>query len=367
MTIHAVAVPKWGLAMEEGTITGWSVAPGATIAKGDELLDIETSKIANVVEAAEAGTLRRIVADAGAVKKVGALIGVITDADEDDAAIDAFVAEYESRFATEEASGPSAPVAETIAIDGENSRFLLLDDSGDAGTGAAPAVLLHGFGGDLHNWMFNQAEWAKDRAVYALELPGHGSSSKTVADGSLVGLAQRVIAFLDAKELAKVHLVGHSMGAGVALTVARLAPGRVVSVATVCGAGFGGTLNRDYIEGFIEAQKRKDMKPVIELLFADPSLVTREMLDDLVAYKRVDGVPEALRAIADAALSEESLAALTDDVGVPVASVFGAEDKVFPTPGAPAADVIAGVGHMAHMEAADAVNAKIGAFMKAND
>ncbi|WP_156680279.1 acetoin dehydrogenase dihydrolipoyllysine-residue acetyltransferase subunit [Sphingomonas profundi] len=365
MTIHAVAVPRWGLTMEEGTITGWQARPGDTIARGAELVEIETSKIANVVEAAEAGTLRRIVADEGAVKKVGALIGVITDGDEDDAAIDAFVADFESRFAVEEATGPSAPTPETIAIDGETSRFLLLDDTG--GAGAAPALLLHGFGGDLHNWMFNQTAWAADRPAYALELPGHGSSSKAVGDGSLATLARRAIAFLDAKDLARVHLVGHSMGAGVALTVAQLAPGRVLSVSAVCGAGFGGTLNRDYIEGFIAAQKRKDMKPVVELLFADPGLVTREMLDDLVAYKRLDGVPEALRTIADAALSEESLAALHADVGVPVLALFGAEDQVFPTPAAPDEAVIAGVGHMAHMEAADAVNARIADFLRAND
>jgi hypothetical protein len=39
------------------------------------------------------------------------------------------------------------------------------------------------------------------------------------------------------------------------------------------------------------------LKPVVEQLFADPELVSRQLLDDLLKYKRLDGVSEALRAL----------------------------------------------------------------------
>ena len=44
-TLHALTVPKWGMSMEEGEITEWRVSVGDKLAVGDELVDIETSKI----------------------------------------------------------------------------------------------------------------------------------------------------------------------------------------------------------------------------------------------------------------------------------------------------------------------------------
>ena len=49
--IKTITVPKWGLTMEEGKVVTWLVAEGETFSSGDELLELETSKIANVVEA----------------------------------------------------------------------------------------------------------------------------------------------------------------------------------------------------------------------------------------------------------------------------------------------------------------------------
>jgi pyruvate dehydrogenase E2 component (dihydrolipoamide acetyltransferase) len=63
--IYALTVPKWGLSMEEGTILEWRVAEGADVTPGLELVDIETTKITNTLEAQNAGTLRRIVAAPG--------------------------------------------------------------------------------------------------------------------------------------------------------------------------------------------------------------------------------------------------------------------------------------------------------------
>ena len=60
-TIAAITMPKWGLTMTEGSVVKWLRPAGAAIAPGDELLEIETSKIANVVEAETSGTLARIV------------------------------------------------------------------------------------------------------------------------------------------------------------------------------------------------------------------------------------------------------------------------------------------------------------------
>jgi pyruvate dehydrogenase E2 component (dihydrolipoamide acetyltransferase) len=151
-------------------------------------------------------------------------------------------------------------------------------------------------------------------------------------------------------------------------------PDRVRSLTALSGAGFGGTVNPDYVEGFLHAEKRKDLKPVAELLFADPDLVTREMLDDLIAYKRIDGVPNVLRSLIDNALGQAELDALHARIGglpMPVLAIYGAQDQVVRTPDAAkqprGAIVIEGAGHMPHLEAAEAVNGHISGFIAAND
>ena len=75
--ILAVTVPKWGMAMEEGTVTAWHVEEGAPVAEGDEVLDVESTKIANAIEARAGGVLRRRVAAVGATLPVGGLLAVI--------------------------------------------------------------------------------------------------------------------------------------------------------------------------------------------------------------------------------------------------------------------------------------------------
>ena len=65
---------------------------GATVTPGMELAEVETDKIVNILENLHPGVLRRVVAEEGDVLPVGALLGIIADADISDAAIDAFIA-----------------------------------------------------------------------------------------------------------------------------------------------------------------------------------------------------------------------------------------------------------------------------------
>lgn len=90
--IRVLEVPKWGLSMEEGSIVEWLIAEGDEFTEGQEICEIESSKIVNVLEAPFTGTLRRILANAGDVLPVQAPIGVAAPADVADADVDAFVA-----------------------------------------------------------------------------------------------------------------------------------------------------------------------------------------------------------------------------------------------------------------------------------
>ena len=103
--IQAITVPKWGLTMTEGTVSQWLVEEGDTINLGDAIMDMETSKVINVVESVVAGTLRRQVAQEGDTLPVAALLGVLAEAEVADAEIDAFIAGY---VIDESASGAPA-------------------------------------------------------------------------------------------------------------------------------------------------------------------------------------------------------------------------------------------------------------------
>lgn len=374
--IYALTMPKWGLSMEEGTVAEWEVAEGGTIAEGDEVVFIETSKITGALESPFGGVLRRIVAQPGEVLPVGALLAVVTDAEVDGAAIDRFVTEFQANFVPEEVSqAEAAAVAQTIEVDGRNLSYVLTCP--EEGEGAMPVLLVHGFGGDRNAWLFNTTELAKERSVYAIDLPGHGESSKELGDGNLEVFTRSVVGFLDALNIEETHIVGHSMGGAIALSVATRHPARVASLALIGTCGLGKGINGEFIDGFINAQRRKEVKPVLEELFPNPELVTRDMIDNVLKFKRLDGVPEGLRKVADAFFPDGKQAVEFRDqlegLDQPILVIWGAEDRIVDpsdTKGLPPSvevHVLDGIGHIPQMEAAHDVNRLIQAHLEMAD
>lgn len=360
-TIKALTMPKWGLSMKEGKVASWLIQEGAAISPGNELLEVETEKIASAVEAADGGVLRRIVAQEGETLPVGALLGVIAGANDTSEAIDAFIAEFQKNYVPPaEGDEDAGPKTQTIEVKGRAIRYL---KQGDGGT---PLVLVHGFGGDLNNWLFNQESLAAKRTVIAFDLPGHGQSSKQVGNATLGEFAQVLHDVMDALSVPKAHLAGHSMGGAIALEFALAHPGRVASLTLIAPAGLGSEINGGYIDGFIEATGRRDIKPHLEQLFANAELVSRQMINDILAYKRLDGVDAALRAIRDKVFPGGRQATVLRDrlgsIATPVQVIWGENDAVVPAKqaqGLPASvkvNVLKGSGHMPQMEAAADVN-----------
>lgn len=94
--IKTLEMPKWGLSMEEGLLARWAIQEGDSFTPGQEICEIETSKIVNVLEAPFAGTLRRILAREGETLQVGAVLALAADASVSDADLDEFVASLAS-------------------------------------------------------------------------------------------------------------------------------------------------------------------------------------------------------------------------------------------------------------------------------
>ena len=354
-----VRMPKWGLSMQEGKIVDWWKAEGAVVREGEDLVDIETAKINNVYEAPAGGVLRRIVAQPGVTLAVGALIAVLADAETPEDDIDAFIADFQASFVPE-AEGDDGEGLQVSAVPAAG-RSIAVGRIGLAD--GTPVVLVHGYAGDMNGWAFNVPALAQRTPVIAIDLPGHGGSEKDVGDASLASLAATVGAVLDALGVERAHLVGHSLGGAVVARLAIDRPDLAASLTLIAPAYLPGTaLNESFLTDIAQGARAKDLRPALELLTHDPSLVTREMVEDVVRYKRLDGVEEALIAIRDRMLAGDDARALQADLPrIARALVIAShEDAIVGTPSSlpPGFEVvwIDGAGHLPHVEKANAVD-----------
>jgi len=359
--ITPIIMPKWGLSMKEGTVNDWLVEVGTQITVGMPILDVETDKIANAVEAPDAGLLRRKVATVGEVLPVKALLGVLADKEVGDAEIDAYIAAFVTPSADADDDADAAPAYLYVEVDGLRVRYAQRGK-----TEGTPVLFIHGFGGDLDNWLFNIDAIGEKHPVIALDLPGHGQSAVKLPGASLTALADFVVRFMDVLEVPQAHLVGHSVGGAIAAQMALSQPQRVASLSLIDSAGFGPDINTGYTDGFTKAASRRELKPVLELLFKDPALVSRPMVDDVLKYKRLDGVTELLASLNESLFKDgqqvEQPGLALAGTGKPVLMVWGKDDQIVPAthaanaPTGATVELFDGVGHMAQMERSGDVN-----------
>jgi len=367
--IQPILMPKWGLAMQEGTVVQWHAEVGEEISSGQEILEIETSKIASGHESSVAGPLRRIVVQGGETVPVGALLGVVAEASVSDAELDGYVEEFLGNFEFDDGAADSGPADETVEVAGRTLQFVRQGD----GAGA-PILFLHGFGGDRLGWMFNQSALAESFGTIALDLPGHGGSTKDVGGGTVDDLAGAVAGFLDALSIERAHLVGHSMGGAVAIALAASSPARVGSASLLAPAGLGVEINMAFIDGFVNQTRARKLRPVLELLVANPALITADMIENVIRFKRLDGAKDALVRLKEGLFPEGRQrvfgAERLSSVGVPVQVVWGEQDRILPVGHAAAfggsvpVTRIPEAGHLPHMEAAGAVNQAVFDFIR---
>ena len=367
--ISAVTMPKWGLTMTEGTVVGWLKQQGQSFAEGEEILEIETPKITNVLEAPSGGTLRRIVAPAGTTLPIGALLAVVAPDEVPEAEIDAFVAGFEvpEPSAGKEAEAEGVKPRDT-EVGGRRLRYLELGE-GDG----VPVLLVHGFGADLNTWMFTQPALAAGRRAVALDLPGHGGSAKELGTGDVESLTDAVEGALGALGIQRVHLIGHSMGGAVAALLALRRSEQVASLTLIASAGLGPEINASFIDGFVRATRRREATEILGLLVHNPALVSRAMVEDVLRYKRLDGVTAGLGKITEAwfggGRQSLDLTGRIAELAMPVQVIWGCDDRIIPVAHAEAlaarlpVHILEAAGHLPHMEKAAEVSRLIEQFI----
>ena len=73
-----VTLPKWGMTMQEATVSEWLVAVGDAVTEGQPIVRIESDKVEADVEAPGNGTVSEIVVAEGEDAEVGSVIARIT-------------------------------------------------------------------------------------------------------------------------------------------------------------------------------------------------------------------------------------------------------------------------------------------------
>jgi pimeloyl-ACP methyl ester carboxylesterase len=234
-----------------------------------------------------------------------------------------------------------------------------------------PLLLLHGFAGSAAGWEAASLLLAKRHSVYATDLLGFGLSDKPArADHSLAGHGRRVVGLLAALGLRGATVAGHSMG-GVVAALAALADneGRVGRLALL-DANFY-RRNGPPIPLFPPLPRllaRRFYSPAaraasLRRCYADPGLVTPELLERYLAPTRTPGALEALAAFL-ATRGPATYAGVPPRLRLPALIVWGAADALWPLADAERLrrevagselHVVAGAGHMVQEERPEAV------------
>lgn len=108
---------------------------------------------------------------------------------------------------------------------------------GESNPDQTPVILLHGSPGNSGDFRSLGPILGRNRPTYALDLPGFGRSDRRIPTYSNLAHAHYVLQWMDRRDLRAAHVLGFSMGGGVALRLADLAPQRVHSVALVSSIG----------------------------------------------------------------------------------------------------------------------------------
>lgn len=103
-----------------------------------------------------------------------------------------------------------------------------------------PLLMVHGMGSSAATWgSIPEKLSSAGIPVLVVDLPGHGASSKEPGDYSLGSLASSLRDLLDERGIAKVHLLGHSLGGGISLQFTYQFPERVDRLVLVASGGLG--------------------------------------------------------------------------------------------------------------------------------
>jgi len=262
------------------------------------------------------------------------------------------------------------PVAKEVTVFGYKLHYL------EAGRGA-PVILLHGTGGEGARWTPQLQGLSSDFRVIALDQIGFGQSDKPMTNYHSGVFAGFLAGFMKAIGVPKASLIGQSMGAAVALSLAVEKPEMVERLVLVNGGGFRmgpRTTPPDWhARQIANAGTLAESREYMEKLYYDHSFVTDKLVEqNLMQRLRSAYTIESMQNAADRGLggvSEDEVRGIK----APTLLVWGANDKLSPPANADKLNaVIKGsrkvlidkAGHYPFLEHPDKFNQVVREFLK---
>jgi pyruvate dehydrogenase E2 component (dihydrolipoamide acetyltransferase) len=408
--LHVLSLPRMGETMESGRVGSWMKKLGDRFIRGETLVEIESDKTTVELPALEDGELVEILAPEGSEIEVGAplcrfrgkrLASGPASAAPSSVALTAVSEPIEDRKApplTATGARPRAtPRARKLARDngivlsnlagtGRRGRIEVADVTdqvGGAGStmrGAAQrfaelpsgrlalrewravgaqrgtALLLHGFAGDAQTWAaLASLLAATGYLVLAPDLPSHGATVIEAADPA--ALAEPLAELVEAERLQDLDLVGHSMGALVAVRLAgRIAP-RVRRLTLLAPAGMGPEIDGAFVTGMAHATSAGALAHLLRRIAVRPPVLSDTQLAAMVAgLGRGERLLALAASLARANIQQQDLVRPLADLSVPTRIIWGLEDRIVPwthvqtAPSQVAIHLLADAGHMPHWD-----------------
>ena len=216
-----------------------------------------------------------------------------------------------------------------------------------AGTGST-ILLIHGIGDNSITWRGVFGDLATDHHVIAPDLLGHGQSAKPRGDYSIGGFANAMRDLLSVLDVERATVVGHSLGAGVAMQFAYQFPDRcerlvlvgaggvsrsvspVLRAATLPGSSFAISLmERPAISRLVHVGVSLLEKSNLSLGLDAPEVV--RLIEDLPDYRTRSAFIRTLRAVVD--LRGQVVTMLDRcylTAGMPTQLIWGTRDAIVP-------------------------------------
>lgn len=400
----AILVPQVGQDLTEAKIVAINVKLGDKVSKGDIVAEVESEKATFEVEAFVSGiviSLPFAVGDLAPVLEPLMHLGQAGEAIGGAAAVPARIVTPQADSsppsvtqAVTDGTRRSSPLArrvaaqnslhlEQIAGTGPRGAVVLRDvtamllaqpsviaapltlrsgagvQSLQSGIGT-PVVFLHGFGAELAAWRPLMARITVPNPLLGADLAGHGATSASAVTGfdSLVDdMAQR----LGNAGISSAHLVGHSLGAAVAVALADRGNLDIRSLTLIAPAGLGPWINGDFIAGFVGAKTEAALRVWMQQLVYAPDRLGDAMVRAAFAARTGPVPSDALDALArtlfDANTQLFSIKPALQRLNCTCRVIFGRQDAILRPldvdglPGTVAVHLLDKVGHLPQVEA----------------
>jgi pimeloyl-ACP methyl ester carboxylesterase len=227
----------------------------------------------------------------------------------------------------------------TVLVHGQQIAYL------DVGTGP-PVILIHGFGGSMWQWEYQQHELSQHFRVLTLDLPGAGLSDKPEIEYRPDQMLDFFVGFMDAVKVPQATLVGNSMGAGLAIGMALAHPTRVAKLVLIDG------LPPQVMEKLTSPSVRRALETsapswlvsfgnrlfgglmiesVLQEIVHDPGLLTPAVIERSNRNRQRPGLIKPILAVkGNLPLWESGFATRIGEITHPTLVLWGEEDRVFP-------------------------------------